>query len=181
MIYCTKCGAGLPDEAVFCPTCGAPVVKPEGAQQQTSYQQNSQQAGQQGYGQTYVNYNDPIADANANKVYGILAYLGPLVLVSIFAAPKESRYSKFHANQGLVLLIAEIAVPAVFAILLAILGAIAAATFAWGLVAVIATLGSVIYSLYGIVTLVFAIIGIVNAANNQLKPLPVIGKFTILK
>ena len=33
----------------------------------------------------------------------------------------------------------------------------------------------------GIASLVFFIIGIINVLNGQMKPLPLIGKFTIIK
>ena len=51
---------------------------------------------------------DP-ADVNANKVMGVLAYLGILVLIPIFAA-KGSKFARSHANQGLILLILEIVI-----------------------------------------------------------------------
>jgi len=35
--------------------------------------------------------------------------------------------------------------------------------------------------LFGFVFLVFCIMGIINAANGKMKPLPVIGTFTIIK
>ena len=43
-------------------------------------------------------------DIQKNKVMNILAYIGILVLVPIFAA-KESKSARFNANQGLVILI----------------------------------------------------------------------------
>ena len=46
---------------------------------------------------------DP-ADFEKNKIFAILAYLGILVLIPILAA-KDSPFAKYHANQGLVLLI----------------------------------------------------------------------------
>lgn len=46
-------------------------------------------------------------DVNGNKVFGILAYIGILFLVPLFAA-KDSQYARFHTNQGLVLFIAEV-------------------------------------------------------------------------
>ncbi len=46
---------------------------------------------------------------------------------------------------------------------------------------VISFLGVVIASLFGILCFVLMIIGIVNAANKSEKPLPIIGKFQILK
>ena len=44
------------------------------------------------------------ADIEQNKVMAVLAYIGPLVLVPILAA-KDSKFAKFHANQGLTLFI----------------------------------------------------------------------------
>lgn len=46
---------------------------------------------------------------------------------------------------------------------------------------VISFLGVVIASLFGILCFVLMIIGIVNAANKSEKPLPIIGKFQVLK
>lgn len=109
-------------------------------------------------------------DINSNKVMAILAYLGILVLVPIFAA-KDSKFARFHANQGLVLFLAEIA----FYIVLTIVSAIILA-ISWKLYFIITIL-----SLVWIVFLVLAIIGIINAANGKAKELPVIGKFKLLK
>ena len=59
-----------------------------------------------------LNTADTTADYDAddiknNTVMGVLAYLGILVLIPAFAA-KESRFARFHANQGLILFIAEV-------------------------------------------------------------------------
>jgi uncharacterized membrane protein len=128
-----------------------------------------------------VNYADPIADANANKVYGILAYIGILVLVSIFAAPKESRYSRFHANQGLVLLIAEVGLSIVISIISAVTVGIAAASYNFALAGIFGIIVGVLWLAYSVFSIVLLILGIVNAAKGVQKPLPIIGKFTILK
>ena len=97
-------------------------------------------------------------DSN-DKLFGILSYIGILWLVGLLAGKTE--FAKFHANQGLVLFIAGIIIGAASAI--PIVG--------WF---IIAPVGS-------IATLVFAIMGIVNAAQGQMKPLPLIGKFQIIK
>ena len=109
-------------------------------------------------------------DINSNKVMAILAYLGILVLVPIFAA-KDSKFARFHANQGLVLFLAEIA----FYIVLTIVSAIILA-ISWKLYFIITIL-----SLVWIVFLVLAIIGIINAAQGKAKPLPLVGNMQILK
>ncbi|MDR1954267.1 MAG: zinc-ribbon domain-containing protein [Clostridiales Family XIII bacterium] len=138
-------------------------------------------AGSYGNPGVYVNYADPISDAQANKAYGILAYLGILVLISIFAAPKESKYSRYHANQGLVFFIAQIVVFVGLIIISSILTGILFAAYAWGAAGAVAILFAILYWAVGITSLVFMILGIVGAANNQCKPLPIIGRMRILK
>ena len=100
----------------------------------------------------------------------ILGYLSWLVIVPIFAAPK-SKFARFHANQGLVLAITEIAWWIVQGILTSILYSIS-----WRLGFI-----SSILSLVNIAFLILTIIGIVNAVNGRAKELPIIGKFRILK
>ena len=108
---------------------------------------------------------DP-ADIESNKVMGILSYLSWLVLIPLIAAPK-SPFARFHANQGLILAIIEIA----FGI---VLGALS-------LIPVIGIVFNIILSLLGLVFLLFSILGIVNAANGKAKELPVIGKIRLIK
>ena len=111
-------------------------------------------------------------DVQNNKVFAILAYFGILVLVPIFAA-KESKFARFHANQGLGLFICE----AAWCIISYIITALLIHSWSFGLL----TLWSLISWLVWIGFLVFAIIGIVNAAQGSTKPLPIFGKFKILK
>lgn len=98
-------------------------------------------------------------DINKNKIFAILAYFGILVLVPIFAA-KDSKFAKFHANQGLLLFIAEIA---------------------GSVISIIPILGTLVSFVVSIACFALAIIGIINAAKGEAKELPVIGKYEILK
>ncbi len=112
-------------------------------------------------------------DVNKNKVFGVLAYLGILVLVPLLGA-KDSLYARFHANQGLILLIFNILLTAARRILTF---ALKVATFglmndAINIIASTAT---------GVITLVFIIIGIVNACSGEARRLPIIGGFTLVK
>ena len=95
-----------------------------------------------------------------DKLMGVLAYLGILVLVPLLSA-KDSPFAQYHANQGLVLLIAGVIVGAASAF--PIIG--------WFIVGPIG----------GILLFILAIMGIINAANGEMKPLPLIGQYTILK
>ena len=105
-------------------------------------------------------------DIEQNKVMAILAYLGWLVLIPLFAA-KESKYARFHVNQGLILAIVETVIMIVLSILT--------------LIPVIRWIFYIVEAVAGIVFLVMWIIGIMNAANGRAKELPIIGSFRLLK
>ena len=140
MATCQKCGAQIPDGATTCPACGAPV----GNDVNAKIQQLNNTA-------DYTSQMDP-ADIEQNKVFAILSYFWILWLIPLLAA-KESKFARFHANQGLVLFIASIIC---------------------GIVPILGWLLS-------IVVLVFAIMGIVSAVQGQAKDLPLIGKIKLIK
>lgn len=117
---------------------------------------------------TTANYDT--SDIESNKIMAVLSYISWLVLIPLFAA-RESRFARFHVNQGLVLAIAEI----IWWIVEVVVG------FAIGWVPLVGTLVTGLLGLINIVFLVFAILGIINAAQGKAKELPIIGKFTILK
>lgn len=98
-------------------------------------------------------------DAEKNKVFGVLAYIGILFLVPLLAAP-ESKFAKFHANQGLTLFIVEVGL---------------------SMIAIIPILGWLIWFFGSIACLVLAIMGIINAAGGKMEKLPLIGDFELIK
>ena len=167
MPFCKQCGMELKEGVRFCPGCGTPVEEPAQTTQQNSTTKDSF-AAVFNTADTTSQY-DP-ADVEKNKAMGVLAYLSWLVLIPIFAA-KDSKFARFHANQGLVLLIAS----AIFGVARWILSEILFA-ISWRLYFV-----TIIISLLGLVFLALAIIGIVNAATGKAKELPVIGQIRILK
>ena len=112
---------------------------------------------------------DDIRDAQDNKVVAALAYI--IFFIPLLAA-KESKFARYHANQGLVLFIATVALSIVYSILTSILY-----TISW-------RVGFAVTSILGVVFLIptaLAIIGIINAVNGKKKPLPIIGGIKILK
>ena len=122
-------------------------------------------------------------DISDNKGISILSYLGPLVFIPMFAK-KDSKYARFHANQGLTMFITYAGYSVVQSILLAILRKIFPWNYNYGLVGgrgFIFNALSTILSLLWIPITVIAIIGIVNAASGKAKELPLIGKFKLLK
>jgi uncharacterized membrane protein len=109
-------------------------------------------------------------DADKNKIFGILAYLGILCLVPILAA-KDSPFAKYHANQGLVLFLFEIIIWIVLFVVSIIVAMLP--SFLGFL--------SVVFGLLYLVPLVLLILGVINAAAGKCVPLPVIGGFKLLK
>lgn len=98
-------------------------------------------------------------DAEKNKIAGIVAYV--IFFLPLIMAP-ESEFAKFHANQGLLLLITAIAVQVLANII---------PFFGW---LVISPVGNIII-------FVLWVIGILNASRGLMKELPVIGGYTIIK
>jgi len=100
---------------------------------------------------------DP-ADIEKNKVMAGLAYL--IFFLPLLACP-DSKYGRYHANQALILLIVG---------------------FGGSLIlSFIPIIGWLLLPVFAFVVLVFAIIGLVNGFGGKVKPLPLIGKFTIIK
>ncbi|MBZ9578021.1 DUF4870 domain-containing protein [Patescibacteria group bacterium] len=89
------------------------------------------------------------------NLIAVLSYLGILFLIPLLVV-KDNRFVQFHAKQGLVLFIAEIATVVI----------------AW-----IPILGWIAGFILWIVWFVFSIMGIVNVLGGKKTPLPMIGKF----
>ncbi len=180
MAFCGKCGTQVNEGVKFCANCGEAIdtPAPEQQAQQTPPVAEQPAANQSDFSAKVAALNntaDTTADYDANdiaqnKAMGILAYFGPLCFIPMFAA-KGSKFARFHANQGLVLLIACVAWSIAYGILNAIILAIS-----WRLYFI-----SDIIGLVSLVFLILAVIGIINAANGKAKELPVIGKIKILK
>ena len=158
-MFCPDCGKEVPAGSKFCPDCGKSFgTAPNAASVGPAEPQAAQ------------------SDAEQNKGMAILAYI--LFFIPLLAgAHKTSEFVKYHTNQGIVLTIFYIGYAIVSGILTAILTALLIASGSYGLLALIGT----ILGLLWFVPLILCIIGIVNAVQGKMKPLPIIGKFTILK
>lgn len=162
-MFCNNCGKEIADDMKFCDGCGRPVgQQPNAAPQQPNpYQQTPPNTPPPVYQQDQPTMS---AEDKNNKVIFVLSYLGILFFLPLVVCP-NSNVGKFHANQGLLLLLASIAGSIVFAILTAIVWALA-----------------FLSTLYSLAMLALMIYGMVNAYNEKTIPLPVIGKlFTLIK
>ncbi|MBQ1536112.1 MAG: hypothetical protein IIZ62_05735 [Ruminococcus sp.] len=169
MAYCHVCGEHVADNAPNCPKCGAPLNQGSSANGSSAQQNVNDFVNKLNNTADYSNQMDP-SDVNDNKAMAVLAYLGLLVFIPIFAAP-QSKFARYHSSQGLTLFIFE----AVYWVLMTILSKT---------IGLIPVFGTIIVSpcgLIGIVWLVLMICGIVNAVNGKAKDLPVIGGIRFLK
>lgn len=98
-----------------------------------------------------------------NKVFAVLAYLGILFLVPLLAA-KESRFARYHTNQGVVLFLSGIV-----------------CAFGGGILSLVPFVGCLVMPAVLVAILVFVVLGIINAVQGVCKPLPVIGQFKLIK
>lgn len=104
------------------------------------------------------------------KTTDVVGYIGVIGLIIAFAAGTREQ-SKFHLNQSLVLVIAEL----VLSVISGIASGIA------GIIPILGLILSFVAGICSIVCFVFMILGIINAAKGEEKPLPLIGGIKILK
>ena len=98
------------------------------------------------------------ADIDKNKTMAGLAYI--IFFLPLIVCP-DSRFGKYHANQGLVLLLLNIA--------------------GWIVLSFIPILGWILLLPFSILILVLVIMGLLNGLNGKVKELPVIGQIKLLK
>jgi uncharacterized membrane protein len=168
MLFCKNCGTQIQEDVKFCPSCGKETESPPARQTQPVQlrQQYRQQA--------------PANDAEANKTMAILAYI--LFFIPLLTgAHKTSPFVKYHANQGTVLALLAIAYSIVSGIIRAVVRVpVSVYGYSTGIYYTPGWLNTILW-IVSLGILALAIMGIVNAVGGKQKPLPVIGKFTIIK
>ena len=105
---------------------------------------------------------DP-ADIRANASLSGACYIAFLFFLPLVMRP-DSRFARFHANQGLVLFI--------FSAIIGVLETV---------VDVIPIVGGILRAVLGLVTLGLFLFGFVNALNGKAKELPFIGGISLIK
>ena len=156
-MICPKCGANVADDIEKCPVCGE--------QLKTISEMLGKKAEAFNNGDDHTLDYDS-ADIENSKILSLFSYIGILFLIPLIAKP-QSKYARFHINQGLVLFIFE----AVEKLIVKILDSIM-------IIKLPITIADWICDF---VFLVFAILGIVNAVSGAAKELPVIGKIKLFK
>lgn len=147
MAFCKNCGAQVDENVKFCANCGYAV------------------GGDNSTASTAARNTDFTAEYDAVDIYetkylSLFCYLGILFMVFALVAKPHSNFIRFHANQGLLLMVLS---------------------FACGIVCIIPILGWIAGAVGGIFTFVCMIIGIVNCCKGTAKELPVIGRVRIFR
>lgn len=156
MKYCPSCGAQIEDDTRFCPSCGSVIERPA-PKKQLDFSEKISQLNDTA--DTTAEYDQE--DIEKNKVMAILAYI--LFLIPLLAA-KESRFARFHTNQGLLVFLLSI----VWSTTITIFGNI------------LPILGGILF-LGNFAILALIILGIVNVCDGKAKELPVIGNIKLIK
>ncbi|MDR2559979.1 MAG: hypothetical protein LBC86_10645 [Oscillospiraceae bacterium] len=166
-MYCGKCGAQNPDDNCFCGKCGVRCdSNPENSDKNDKRTEFT--------GNDYSGAFNP-SDIETNKVASLLAY--PLFFIPLIICP-NSKFGRFHANQGLIIFIFSL----INSIIQNIFG-----YWNWGW-RWFWDSGrnfnfspfSIFSNVFGVALLAAVVYGIVNAANGKAVEIPVIGKFRII-
>src|SRR3979490_697751 len=102
-----------------------------------------------------TNPQTPPQGNKPNVMMAILAYIGPLIIIS-YLTVNDDPFVKFHIKQGLLLFIGSLIVWAL-------------SSFFWSFWMFINIINLAIF--------ILAIIGIINAAKGEQKELPLVGHF----
>ena len=160
MAFCNNCGNKVGDNASFCGNCGTPIEKKAETNNESNQDTSSNNAKASKPASSY---------SNDNTLMGVMSYLGPLVLIPIFAA-KGNSFIRFHANQGLVLFIAEI----LWYVLLELITHLP-------YLLIFSILYDVVYYVGICFMLLMIILGVISIVKGEEKELPVIGSIRIIK
>ena len=147
-MMCPRCDFIVSKKDNYCPYCGEPlkaiIIEKENEN-------------------NYINYEYSSEDIEKNKLIAGLSYFSFLFILTFIISP-NSKFAKFHANQGIILCIAR----AICSIIVGVLELVPEYQ-------VIAE-----YIVDG-VFLLLSIYGLISALKGKANRLPLIGKYKILK
>ncbi|MCL2086395.1 MAG: hypothetical protein FWH05_02215 [Oscillospiraceae bacterium] len=159
MNKCPKCDYSVPSGARYCPSCGCNVTNPNDFNDKINEFGDKLKSLNETDDFSYRFTDD---DIRTSKNVAALSYLGILVLIPLLTMP-DSKFAKFHVNQGLILCIAH-----------------AAALFLNFLLGFVFIIGWLVMSVIGIALFTLVVLGLINAFTGKAKELPVIGGFRII-
>jgi len=188
MAKCTHCGREFNDKLLFCPGCGARVPEKKIDTAQMFREQAKSMANEfkneainaahglkhnpeQSQNTVQTDNSGEYVDTPSKIVCAVMYLFRILFFVPLLLSPR-TRFNMFHSNQALVLLLLDI----VLGIAVGIVDSILLFIPIIGWIAVCLLSAAVT-----IIMLIFSFIGIINVLNGKMRPLPIIGRITIIK
>jgi uncharacterized membrane protein len=170
-MFCYRCGVKIPGNASSCSACGETAHGHENKNTENSQgSQNFQNTERNYWGNDYTSSFDP-NDIEANKGISLVSYI--LFFVPLLVVP-NSRFARFHVNQGLIIFIISIAISVMQGIFRF------GSWWGWGGWSFTLNPFSIIMNLLQLALLAAIIYGIVNAVNGKAVEIPLIGKFRLI-
>lgn len=116
--------------------------------------------------QTSAPASNDTADVNDHKLFAILGYILPFLffIPMVNDSSKNNPFARFHANQQLILLVIGVGFYILSNVFYMTLGA----------------LSLILFPIANIAMLVLVVLGIINAAQGEMKELPLVGHFKLL-
>lgn len=102
-------------------------------------------------------------DIRANSTFAAVSYIPILFILPLILKP-NSRFARFHANQGVILLIVSV-----------VLGAIQ------GILSFIPIVSWIVSTVFGLITFGYFLYGFINTLNGKAKELPFVGGIRLIK
>lgn len=171
MPYCSNCRTYIQDVETVCPVCGN-VNKRQA--QQTNPTPNSSSVRKSGFFRRLMSMADYTCDYSEferreKRAIALLAYLGPLCLITLLAG-RKSKYAMFHFFQGLLNLVAFILITVIINLF---------ASFASS--GLIGFIFFIVFLILLAIPAVFLILGLVNVIKCKAQTLPLWGRINIMK
>lgn len=194
MAVCPKCGKEVKTKAKFCPECGTKLdaEKKKATDKKVEKEETKEEPKEMSEAikesvEKVLDTEDSTKeftkkDAKDNLGMALLSYLGLLVLIPYFLE-KDSKFVKYHAKQGMNLLIVWVG----YSILCGLLSLIKVSRtvyyfgYAYGKVKVTPWWVSLPIWVVGLGIGVISIIGIVYVVQGKAKELPLVNKLKFFK
>lgn len=164
---CPKCDFKVGKKDKFCPFCGHDLSEKVEETIETEVVEEKESELKEDVKKDKFKYSEGYEreDIEATKIYSLFSYLGLLFIIPLIAC-QNSKYARFHINQGIILCIVD----AIFSGIQVIFGYLPH-NF----------LLEITGDALDICLIILTVYGIYNAVTGQAKKLPVIGNFNILK
>lgn len=188
-MFCPNCGKYVENGDAFCGFCGKPLDTGNVGAQTTEAPKNADAAiaqpnsnpEMQYYRDQYTAIERPVLNRGLTAIVGYLGWLG--FLIAMVGGDRKEKYARYHLGQSLLINIVLTVSGLLCTIGSAMITAGYYSAYVYGVYrlniagAIITLLGVVA----GIYTFVCWILGLIRSCRGSLKPLPIFGRFRILK